>query len=291
MDQILHIIEWTLLMGAPSALVLFRVSRMKREHEAYARRPFTELPLRVAGQSSRQKADEMFESATEDLLLILIGPSVGLFYGFVQYRYSIIYGGVLFVVVALVTGWLGFRLKGKLKECWKYRLGALGEQVVGRELDQLMRLDYRVFHDVQFVGWNIDHVVVGPRGVFAVETKTWRKPSKGSKSQAKIVFDGESLLLPGGRWDRKAIEQARNNARSLAGWISRAAAETVEVTPIIALPGWALDITRYGDVGVFSSTNIGMPMIGRGLTNLSPEQVQRITFQLARRCEESDRDL
>jgi hypothetical protein len=288
MDLILHAIEWMLLMSIPAAFVLFGVLRTRRMLKADARHPFTESPLRVAGQSSRQKADEIFESATEDLLLILIGPSVGFFFGLVQRRDSTIYGGILFVLVALVTGWLGIRLIRKLKESWNCRLGALGEQVVGRELDQLMRLDYRVFHDVQFGTWNIDHVVVGPRGVFAVETKTWRKPGKGVKSPVKIIFDGECLLLPGNRWDRKALEQARNNAQSLARWIARAAAETVKAIPIVALPGWALEIRRYGDVAVFSSTNMGGPMINRGDENLTPDQVQRISFQLAKLCEESD---
>jgi hypothetical protein len=286
MNLILHAIEWMLLIGAPAAVVLVGIIRMKRKHDAEARRPFTDSPLRVAGQSSRRKADELFESSTEDLLFILIGPAIGLFYGMTHLRDSRLVGGVLFFCVVLTTAWLGFRLRRKLKESWNYRLGALGEQVVSRELDQLSRQDYRVFHDVQFEGWNIDHVVVGPRGVFAVETKTWRKPRKDSKLQARVVFDGEGLSRPGKKSDRKAIEQARNNARSLENWILKAAAEHVSVVPVVALPGWALEIRRYGDVAVYSATNMSDPMINRGKSNLQPEQVQRIAFQLAKRCAE-----
>lgn len=31
--------------------------------------------------------------------------------------------------------------------------------------------DYYVFHDLEFPGFNIDHVVLGPNGIFLVETK------------------------------------------------------------------------------------------------------------------------
>jgi len=279
-------IEWMVLIGSPAALVLLGIIRMKRKYVTEARRPFTGMPLRVAGQSSRQRADELFESASEDLLLVLIGPTIGLFYGISPLRESRAFGGALFFGVAIVTSWMGIRLRKKLKSSWNYRLGALGEQVVSHELDKLMRFGYRVFHDVPFDGWNIDHVVVGAKGVFAVETKTWRKPLKESKMQAKIVFDGHGLIRPGKKSDQQAILQARDNARSLSSWISKSAAEDVSVVPVVALPGWALEIARYGDVAVFSATNMGEPMLNRGKSELSPDQIQRIAFQLAKRCEE-----
>lgn len=289
MNLFLHAIEWMLLIGSPAAITLFGIYRMKKTHDAESRRPFTELPLRVAGQSSREKADELFESSAEDLLVIFVGPAIGLFYGMTQLRDSWFFGGALLFWVALGTAWFGLRLRKKLNASWNYRLGALGEHVVARELDQLMREGYRVYHDVQFDGWNIDHVVIGPKGVFAVETKTWRKPPKGSKLQAKVVFDGQGLVRPGQKSDTRAIDQARRNARSLEGWIAKAAAEEIQIVPVVALPGWALEIERYGDVAVFSATNMGEPMIGRGKENLTPQQVQRITFQLAKCCEENVR--
>ena len=286
MNKISHGIEWMVLIGAPAALVLLGIIRMRWKHVAEARRPFTEVPLRVAGQSTRQKADELFESATEDLFFVLIGPAIGFLYGISPLRESRVFGGVLFLVIAIVTGWLGLRLRTELRASWNYRLGALGEQVVSRELDKLMRLDYRVFHDVPFDGWNIDHVVLGAKGVFAVETKTWRKPRKESKLQAKVVFDGRGLIRPGKKSDPGAIEQARDNARSLSNWISKSAAENVSVVPVVALPGWALEIMQYSDVAVFSATNMGEAMLSRGKSSLSPEQIQRIGFQLAKCCEE-----
>ncbi len=148
-----------------------------------------------------------------------------------------------------------------------------------------MSQGYQVFHDVQFGNWNIDHVVVGPKGVFAVETKTWRKPGVDSRLAAKVVFDGEALSVPGKWTSRGAIHQARNNAKSLSEWIAKAAAENVPVVPVVALPGWSLEVERFGDVAVFSATKMGEPMIRRGESDLQPEQIQRICFQLAKCCE------
>jgi hypothetical protein len=176
-------------------------------------------------------------------------------------------------------------MASKLRTYADYRIGSLGEQVVGRELDQLMAQGYRVFHDVEFKSWNIDHVVVGPKGVFAVETKTRRKPSKRSGLEAKVVFDGETLTYPGKTRERDAIDQASRNAESLAKWIAESAAENIPVVPVIALPGWALDIKHYGPVAVYSATNMGEPMLKRGKIQLNPAQIERITHQLRRLCE------
>jgi hypothetical protein len=41
-------------------------------------------------------------------------------------------------------------MASKLRTYADYRIGSLGEQVVGRELAQLMAQGYRVFHDVEF---------------------------------------------------------------------------------------------------------------------------------------------
>jgi hypothetical protein len=54
--------------------------------------------------------------------------------------------------------------------------GALGEESTARALAALPGLDWRVFHDVHWPGRryaNIDHVVVGPGGLFVIDSKAW----------------------------------------------------------------------------------------------------------------------
>ena len=54
-----------------------------------------------------------------------------------------------------------------------WRKGALGEYEVGAELERLPD-DYLVFNDINTEEFgNFDHIVVGPKGIFAIETKNW----------------------------------------------------------------------------------------------------------------------
>jgi len=54
----------------------------------------------------------------------------------------------------------------------RWARGAEGEEAVGGILESLTANGWHVIHDVSFGRGNIDHVVVGPGGVFAVETKS-----------------------------------------------------------------------------------------------------------------------
>src|ERR1700683_3962983 len=49
--------------------------------------------------------------------------------------------------------------------------GAQGEEHVGALLDELSDHGWRVIHDASLGRGNVDHILVGPAGVFTVETK------------------------------------------------------------------------------------------------------------------------
>ncbi len=53
-----------------------------------------------------------------------------------------------------------------------YRAGFLGEHEVAMELEALSE-KFTVFNNVNTKRGNLDHVVVGPTGLFAIETKNW----------------------------------------------------------------------------------------------------------------------
>lgn len=52
--------------------------------------------------------------------------------------------------------------------------GAAGEELVGEVLDGLREKGWFILHDVQLDRGNIDHVLVGPAGIFTIETKSHR---------------------------------------------------------------------------------------------------------------------
>jgi len=62
--------------------------------------------------------------------------------------------------------------------------------------EKLRPAGYQVWHDIQADDFNVDHVLMGPGGIFTIETRTHRKPEKGP---CEIVYFGNapSLAIPG----------------------------------------------------------------------------------------------
>lgn len=56
--------------------------------------------------------------------------------------------------------------------------GATGEEQVGGLLDELAGGGWRVVHDARLGHGNVDHIAIGPPGVFTVETKSHAGPIK-----------------------------------------------------------------------------------------------------------------
>ena len=121
-------------------------------------------------------------------------------------------------------------------------------------------------------------------GVYVVETKTRRKPlDKTGKKQFRVEFDGKFLRWPCGT-DGNGVDQAKNNAKTLARWLSSATGETVSVQPILTFPGWMVDRTNPGnDLYVVNPKQI------YGICSTEPEkladpQIKRICHQLDQKC-------
>jgi hypothetical protein len=77
-------------------------------------------------------------------------------------------------VVAALVGWrLRFRPSEQART---WQRGAHGERRTARLLDRLPRDGFVVFHDLAVPGntsANVDHLVIGPSGVFVIDSKQW----------------------------------------------------------------------------------------------------------------------
>jgi hypothetical protein len=82
--------------------------------------------------------------------------------------------GLLGLVVAALVGWrLRFRPSEQART---WQRGAHGERHTARLLDRLTRDGFVVFHDLAVPGntsANVDHLVIGPTGVFIIDSKQW----------------------------------------------------------------------------------------------------------------------
>jgi hypothetical protein len=83
-------------------------------------------------------------------------------------------GLVLGVLAAVVAGW---RLRFQSSpEAVAWRRGAAGERCTARLLDPLERHGWTVLHDLAVPGStaNLDHLAIGPGGVFVIDSKQYR---------------------------------------------------------------------------------------------------------------------
>lgn len=78
-----------------------------------------------------------------------------------------------FAVVAIATCRVySRRLEAHETERMAWRMGAIGECAVAAELNRLSD-KFTIFNNINTIRGNLDHVVVGPTGLFAIETKNW----------------------------------------------------------------------------------------------------------------------
>ena len=109
--------------------------------------------------------------------------------------------------------------------------GERGELKVAESLEQLRTIGYRPIHDLVGNGFNIDHVLVGPAGVFAIETK-FRSGS------GEISFrNGEGLFIGERQEERDCLHQARSNAFNVRQMIWEHCGFSQWVTPLVVFVG------------------------------------------------------
>jgi hypothetical protein len=88
-------------------------------------------------------------------------------------------------VVPALAGWaglvaaglIGWRVRFRVsQDARNWRRGARGERRTARQLDRLTRHGWVVFHDLAVPDSraNADHLLIGPAGVFLVDSKNWR---------------------------------------------------------------------------------------------------------------------
>lgn len=170
-------------------------------------------------------------------------------------------GGLVAFGYGLATYYRNYSAYMQAKE------GQLAEQITGQLLNRLVGPQCIVAHDMPCDGFNIDHIVIGPRAVYAVETKSIRKPQgSDDDSHYKVTFDGTALSFPDFQ-NRKAVEQARRQAHWLRRYLKESLDLDIPVVPAIALPGWWIDKTESGrnsDVKVFTPMGRGAEFLATG---------------------------
>ena len=110
-----------------------------------------------------------------------------------------------------------------------WRIGADGEEKVAAQLSKLVKADARwqVIHAIPVGtrGSDIDHLVIGPGGVFTVNTK--------NHPDSKIWVGGDTFLVNGNR--EPYVRNARHEATRASKLLSEACGREVFVEGVVAL--------------------------------------------------------
>jgi len=185
---------------------------------------------------------------------------------------------VMATVIALLgCAIIAWYLKNPISIAKQMALGLKGERVVGQCLDELRESGYKVFHDIIGNGHNIDHAIVGPAGVFAIETKTVSKPIRGNPT---VIFDGESIRVNGLAPDRDPVIQAKAGAAELARLIRNNYGPAIKVKPIIIYPGWFVEEAPNTDVLVRNPERL-LGYIKQTPAQLSDADIKQISMVIA----------
>jgi hypothetical protein len=78
--------------------------------------------------------------------------------------------------------------------------GARGEEQVGGLLEQMSDRGWRVIHDASLGRGNVDHILIGPPGIFTIETKSHPGPVRVARVHGATLSQAQA--------QRRAIERA-----------------------------------------------------------------------------------
>ena len=156
-----------------------------------------------------------------------------------------------------------------------WRTGAGGEVSVGAVLDGLAKQGWRALHDRRVPGKrsNIDHVAVGPSGVFTVDAKRYK---------GKLTVHRGGVVKVAGRDVTKLLDQAHAQATVAAAALAgHAAAATVQ--PVLCFVGTGLPRRHTVVGGVHLVTHKGLVrLLTRSPVVCGADEVERAVDVLDR---------
>ncbi|WP_445520227.1 nuclease-related domain-containing protein [Streptomyces sp. NEAU-174] len=146
--------------------------------------------------------------------------------------------------------------------------GLEGERRVGRELARLSPLGWRVLHGIEKSnGGDIDHLLIGPGGVFNINTKAHRGAS---------VWVGDTMARVNGGQPQPYAAASKAEAQYVRGVLGRYCDFAVAVEPVLVFVG-VESLRRAATqftVRIYQEREVSAlgPLTGK----LTPEQVEQV---------------
>ncbi len=186
-------------------------------------------------------------------------------------------------LVCLTMGFLLYgvnklrRLRLKTKRLRKIYAGL---QSVALEINHLLASGHHVYHDFPSGRFYIDHIIVGPTGVFTVQSRIPSGFLRAPALQDRRVSVVGNELITAKMADTRTIPNTVFHASWLANWLLTDTGDAVNVQPLLTLPGWAVEtIDDQAVIGV-DPARIGSVVRTTCVHPLSAESVHRLCAAL-----------
>lgn len=172
--------------------------------------------------------------------------------------------GMTILFVSLVLGCIG--LISGFRRIERHYIGARGEERVSNILSGLSE-KYHIFNDFSSGRHHIDHVVIGPAGVYVVETKFWR---------GRVTIEDGQILVNGVKPSRPPLKQVQCQTQAIKkelenlGWKG-----SVTALLVFASDSFVSHIAELNGVVVLNSSEIHKSFATNRIV-IQPEELDRL---------------
>jgi hypothetical protein len=155
-----------------------------------------------------------------------------------------------------------------------YRAGVAGEQRTAGVLSVLERSGYRVLHSVPLSPRkDIDHLIIGPTGIWAVNTKSTTYDVT-AKADGAVYSDG---------YRQKWLESIVRDAAVAAEHLSVAARMDLQCRPLVAV--WSTMSVSTGNEGLSAGEDLIGAITASGAAAVFPPEWVDVLYNVARRSD------
>ncbi len=262
--------------------MLYHLRRKLSRRSIPKKSPITDKPLRNPGQSLDEAIQNILDEDAYPLIVAALFAIVSAGHEWWRWYAEIPYNPVLITIFCGgIVAYCIFKLSTLMRQIKILKQARDGEKAVGQYLEALRESGYRVFHDVIGKNFNLDHVIIGPKGIFTIETKTFSKPAEG---KATVYFDGNAVSVNGYKPERDPITQAIAQANWLSQFVKESTGHTHAVKPVVVFPGWFVcsgPEAKRSKVWVINPK--GLPkFMESSSSELGPEEIKLVAYHLSR---------
>lgn len=187
---------------------------------------------------------------------------------------------------AITWGWAYLRWRRALQDLrmrqWIYAAKAM----VAKHVVDLKARGYVVFSDCHLNEKAFDHILIGPKGVFTVQTFVGAAAYQADlNAYGTVTYDGRTLFFPNEE-NHDIVEQAFGAAEMLSEWLSQTLEVPLAARAVVAIPGWQIKRTSAEGISVINPTQFEALFQYVRPRPLSEEMTLRLADQVRQHCSE-----